>query len=57
MDIEAIAIFVAMFTGLVTAVLLPIVLFGERSRAAQKKALERSIAEGRMNARLLRLNL
>jgi len=57
MDIGEIAIFVAMFTGLVTAVLLPLVVSGERSRAAQEKARERRIAEAKMNARLLRLNL
>jgi hypothetical protein len=57
MDIGAIAIFAAMFTGLFTAILLPLVLSGERSRAAQEKARERRIAEAQMNARLLRLNL
>jgi uncharacterized membrane protein len=57
MVIGAIAIFVAMFTGLVTAVLLLLVVSGERSRAAQEKARERRLAEARMNARLLRLNL
>jgi len=57
MDIGAIAIFAAMFTGLVTAILLPLVLSGERSRAAQEKARELRIAETKMNARLLRLNL
>jgi len=56
MDIGAIAIFAAMFTGLITAILLPLVLSGERSRAAQEKARERRIADAKMNARLLRLN-
>jgi hypothetical protein len=57
MDVGSIAIFAAMFTGLVTAILLPIVVSVERSRAAQEKARERRIAEAKMNARLLRLNL
>jgi uncharacterized protein YpmB len=57
MNIGEIAIFVAMFTGLVTAFLLPFALLGERSIAAQEKARERGLAEAKMNARLLRLNL
>ena len=38
-------------------VFLPLILSGEQSRAAQNKARERRLAEHRMNARLLRLNI
>ncbi len=50
-------------TGTVTSIFLPIiiafavVLSGKQWRAAQDRAHERRIAEYRMNARLLRLNM
>jgi hypothetical protein len=48
----AVAIFVALFV----AMFLPLVS-GEQSRAAQDRARARRLAEHRMNARLLRLNI
>jgi hypothetical protein len=50
---EVTAIFVALFV----AIFLPLILSGERWRAAQDKARARRIADAKMNARLLRLNL
>ncbi len=50
-----IAIFVAIFVPMFLS-LMPI-LSGERWRAAQERARARRIAEARMNARLLRLNI
>ena len=52
-----IALFVAMFFGLFVAIFLPLVLSGERWRAAEDRARARRMADARMNARLLRLNL
>jgi hypothetical protein len=54
---EATAIFVAIFAGLFLAILLPLILSGEQWKAAQDKARQRRLADARMNARLLRLNL
>lgn len=51
------AIFVAIFAAVFVAILLPLILSGERYRAAQDKARARRLADARMNARLLRLNL
>jgi hypothetical protein len=51
------ALFVAMFFGLFVAIFLPLILSGERWRAAEDRARARRIADARMNARLLRLNL
>ena len=52
---EHIAIFVAIFA----AIFIPLILMlsGERWRAAEERAHARRIANARMNARLLRLNL
>jgi hypothetical protein len=53
------AIFIAIFFGLFLAIFLlflPIIM-GEQWRAAQDRARARRMAEHRMNARLLRLNL
>ncbi len=52
-----VAIFAAIFVALFVAIFLPLILSGERSRAAQDKACARRIADARMNARLLRLNI
>ncbi len=54
---HAIAIFIAIFAGLFPAIFLPLFLSGEGWRAAQDKARARRIADARMNARLLRLNI
>jgi hypothetical protein len=51
-----VAIFVAIFVALV-AIFLPLILSGKRWRAAQDRARARRIADARMNARLLRLNI
>ncbi len=52
----AIPILVGAFLAIALS-FLPIALSGERSKAAQAKARARRLAEARMNARLLRLNL
>jgi len=51
------AVLVAMFAGIVLAICLPFLLLGKRWRAAEDRAHVRRIADARMNARLLRLNL
>jgi hypothetical protein len=51
------AIFIAMFLPLILSFLLPLILSGKQWRAAQDRARARRIADARMNARLLRLNL
>jgi hypothetical protein len=51
-----VAIFVAMFFALFPAIFVPLVLSGEW-RAAEDKARARRIADARMNARLLRLDI
>jgi uncharacterized membrane protein YsdA (DUF1294 family) len=47
------AIFIAIFVSLISA----LVLMGKDWRAAEDRARERRIAEHRMNARLLRLDI
>jgi hypothetical protein len=58
---EATAIFVAIsagiFASIFLAIFLPLFLSGERWRAAQDKARVRRMADAKMNARLLRLNI
>jgi len=57
---EATAIFVSIFVGIFVAIFLiflPLILSGKRWRAAQDRARERRIADARMNAGLLRLNI
>jgi cbb3-type cytochrome oxidase subunit 3 len=49
------ALFVAIFASLFIA--FACVVLGQQSRAAQDRARERRMAEHRMNARLLRLNI
>jgi hypothetical protein len=54
------AIFVAIYLALFVAIFLlflPLVMSGKQWRAAQDKARARRMAEHRMNARLLRLNI
>ena len=53
----SIAIFIAVFMGIFVAVFIPLIVSGKRAKAAQEKARERRLAEAKMNARLLRLNL
>jgi hypothetical protein len=54
-DMQAVAIFIAISA----AIFLPLalVLSGEQCRAEQDRLRARRIAEARMNARLLRLNI
>jgi hypothetical protein len=52
-----IALFVDLFVSLFMAFAFFFVLLAEHGRAAQEKARERRMAEHRMNARLLRLNI
>ena len=54
---EATALFVSIFAGIFVAIFFALFLTGERSRAAQESARARRIAEAKMNARLLRLNI
>jgi hypothetical protein len=49
------ALFVAIFASLFTPLFLAI--WGEHGRAAQDRARERRMAEHKMNARLLRLDI
>jgi hypothetical protein len=60
-DMEAtttsVAVLAAIFVAIFVAVFLPIFLSGERAIAAQERARARRLAEARMNARLLRLNI
>ena len=51
------AISVSILVAIFVAILLPLFLSGERWRAAQERARARRIADAKMNARLLRLNL
>ena len=55
-----VAIFVSISVALFVAfavIFLPLILSGKQWRAAQDRAHERRIADARMNARLLRLNI
>jgi hypothetical protein len=52
-----VAVFAAILVALFAAIFLPFMMSGERWKAAQEKARARRIAEAKMNARLLRLNL
>jgi len=52
-----VAVFMAVFVAMFLAVFLPLIVFGTQWRAAEDKARARRMAEHRMNARLLRLNI
>ena len=52
-----VAILVAILLPILIAIFLPLLFSGRRWRAAEDRAHARRIAEARMNARLLRLNL
>jgi hypothetical protein len=45
------------FVAIFVAIFLPLILSGKQWRAAQDRARARRMAEHRMNARLLRLNI
>jgi hypothetical protein len=51
------AISVSILVAIFVVILLPLFLSGERWRAAQERARARRIADAKMNARLLRLNI
>jgi hypothetical protein len=54
---ETVAIFVSIFVAVFVAIFLPLALSGKKWKAAQETARARRIADAKMNARLLRLNL
>jgi hypothetical protein len=54
---QATAILIAIFTGLFVAIFFSLILSGKEWRAAQDRSRARRIADARMNARLLRLNI
>jgi hypothetical protein len=54
---QATAILIAIFTGLFVAIFFSLILSGKEWRAAQDMSRARRIADARMNARLLRLNI
>lgn len=51
------ALFAAIFLPIFLAIFLPVLMPGKQWREAQDKARARRLAEARMNARLLRLNI
>ena len=51
------AIFVAIFFALFVAIVSALIMSGKQWRAAEDRARARRMAEHRMNARLLRLNI
>jgi hypothetical protein len=54
---QAFAIFIAIFAGLFVAIFLALFMSGKQWRAAQDRARARRMAEHKMNARLLRLDI
>jgi len=52
-----VAVFVAIFVGIFVAIFLSLIVSGKHWTAAQDRARARRMAEHRMNARLLRLNI
>jgi hypothetical protein len=58
---ESTASFIAIFTGMLTSLLiaiaLPCFLLSKRWKEAEAKAHARRLADAKMNARLLKLNL
>jgi hypothetical protein len=53
---SAVAIFLGLFVA-IFLLFLPLIMSGKQWRAEQERARARRMAEYRMNARLLRLNL
>lgn len=51
------AAFIAIFAGILVSILLPLFLSGEQWKASEEKAQARRLADAKMNARLLRMNL
>ena len=51
------AIFVAIYLALFVAIFSALIMSGKQWRAAEERARARRMAEHRMNARLLRLNI
>lgn len=61
MESRELLLFVAVFTSLFVSILIPVftvfLTSGKQGKAGQEQARERRLAEYRLNARLLRLNL
>ena len=55
-DMRAVAIFVSIFVAF-AVMFLPLILSGETWKATQDRERARRIADAKMNARLLKLNL
>jgi hypothetical protein len=56
-DMNASGVLSAVFVANFVAIFLPLLLSGEQWKAEQERARTRRIAEARMNARLLRLDI
>ena len=56
-NMREIGVLIGIVIPLAVAIILPMVLSGEGSKAAQEKARARRLADAKMNARLLRFNL
>ena len=56
-EMQVTAIFIAIFAGLFIAIFFSLILSGKEWTAAQARSRARRIADARMNARLLRLNV
>ena len=52
-----VALFVSIFLALFIAIFLPLIMSGKEWKAAEERARASRLADARMNARLLRLNL
>jgi len=52
-----VAILIAIYLPLFVAIFLPLIMWGKQWNAEQDRARARRLAEHRMNARLLRLNI
>ncbi len=50
-------LWIALLVSIAIAVLLPLLMSGERFRVAEEKAHARRLTDARMKARLLRFNL
>lgn len=55
--VAMIPVFVAIFAGACMAIVLPLIMSSKRWKDAEDKARARRLAEAKLNARLLRMNL
>ncbi len=51
------AISIAIFLAILAAIFLPLIMLSERGKAAEDRAHARRLADAKMNARLLRLDI